>query len=109
MANMSEIEKLEGELEMILRPPVKAMRDRNAAHKKQAACRFRKMVDAACESGRWNPYSLARRLGISNQYFRDLYKGNRLIQAWIFEALPEESRKEQARTLIKELRAASNV
>lgn len=106
-SNDSDIAQLHRELELVVRPPVKAMRDQRSAYREQATCRFRAMVDAACTNG-WSLRSLAREAHCTVRHLIDCYEGKRAVPGWMFEALPREARVEEARLLVDQLRRATN-
>lgn len=99
---MSDVRSLEDVLASVLRPPAK-VRSRRDDWARSANCRFRAVVDHALAHGSsWR--SLARDAECTVRHVIDCYDGRRNVPAWLFDAMPAESRAEGVRVEIEQLR-----
>ena len=99
---MTDPRALSAELDAVLRPPARAIRDPHAAFDERARSKIRAMVDAARADGMsWN--QIARQLDCTLRHLQDVYEGNRRVPAWMIEQMPEATHEHAIRLWIAQL------
>jgi hypothetical protein len=93
------------QLGAVVRPPAK-VRTRRDEFARAALCRFRAVVDHALAHGH-SFRSLARDAECTVRHVLDCYEGARNVPAWLFDAMPSDSRAEGVRVEIEQLRKVS--